>query len=495
MRVGIVALLQESNTFLDGRTTLAHFEQDLLLEGEAIRQRLAGAYHEIGGFFAGLDAADLEAVPVFAARALPFGVLTAEALAGLMDRLQAALERTGPLDGLLVAPHGATVSEAVPDVDGYWLTLLRLRFGSRFPIIGTLDLHANVSAAMVAACDALIAYRTNPHLDQRQRGIDAARLMARTLRGEVRPVMAAALPPVAINIVSQATAEAPCRDVYAEADRMLEQPGVLSNSVLLGFPYADVAEMGAAVLVVTDGDVPRAQQLAGELADFWWQRRQAFAPPLLGVEEAVAQAAALEGPVCLLDMGDNVGGGSPGDGTILAHALHARRLAPAFVCLADPDSVVQATAAGVGGRLRLALGGKTDRRHGEPLLAEVTVRGLSAGRFEEPEARHGGFVSFDQGPTAVVETDAGLTVMLTTRRMTPFSLRQLTSAGLEPKRFRVLVAKGVNAPLAAYAPVCRHLLKVDTPGVTSADLGRLEYRQRRRPMFPFEPDATYTPLI
>src|SRR3954454_9929420 len=101
MRVGIVALLQESNTFLDGRTTLAHFEQDLLLEGEAIRQRLAGSHHEIGGFFAGLESAGVEAVPVFVARALPFGLLTADTLAGLLARLTAALDRAGPLDGLL----------------------------------------------------------------------------------------------------------------------------------------------------------------------------------------------------------------------------------------------------------------------------------------------------------------------------------------------------------------------------------------------------------
>ncbi len=487
MRVGIVALLQESNTFLAGRTTLMHFEQDLLLEGEAIRQRLGASHHEIGGFFAGLEAAGLEAVPIFAARALPFGVVTAATLDALLVRMSAALDRAGPLDGLLVAPHGATVSEAIADVDGHWLTLLRQRFGPGFPIIGTLDPHGNLSPAMVEACDALIAYRTNPHLDQRQRGFDAAQLLARTLRGEVRPTMAAAFPPLAINIVCQATAEPPCRAMCELAERMLAQPGVLSNSLLLGFPYADVPEMGAATVVVTDGDAGLARRLADELAAAWWARREEFVPRLISVEEAVAQAAKRDGPICLLDMGDNVGGGSPGDGTFLAHALQAHRVLPAFVCLADPTLALHATRASVGARLpRLAMGGKADANHGIALVADVTVRAVTDGRFEEPEARHGGFVSFDQGPTAVVETDAGLTVMLTTRRMVPFSLRQLTAAGLEPTRFRVLVAKGVNAPLAAYAPVCRELIRVDTPGVTSANLDRLNYRHRRRPMFPFE---------
>jgi microcystin degradation protein MlrC len=493
MRVGIVALLQESNTFLAGRTTLTHFEQDLLVEGDAVRERLAGAHHEVGGFFAGLAEAGITAVPVFAARALPFGVVAADAFDALLQRMHAALDRAGPLDGLLVAPHGATVSAAALDADGAWLTRLRQRFARPFPIIGTLDLHANLSAAMVAACDALIAYRTNPHLDQRERGREAATLMARTLRGAVRPVMAAAFPPLAVNIECQATAEEPCRSLYAAAALLREQPGVLSVSIVLGFPYADVPAMGSSTAVVTDGDDALARRLAGELAGAWWQRRTEFAGRLISVEEAVRRAAELPGPVCLLDMGDNVGGGSPGDGTVLVHALARQQPGPLFVCLCDPQAVAQATVAGVGKRLRLRVGGKTDPLHGEPFGDDFTVLGLFDGRFHEPEPRHGGFTTFDQGPTALLQTGDAITIMATTRRMAPFSLRQLTAFGVEPAPFHVLVAKGVHAPHAAYAPVCRHLLRVDTPGVTSADLSRLDYHHRRRPMYPFEPDTDWTP--
>jgi microcystin degradation protein MlrC len=487
-RVGILALLQESNTFLAGRTTLAHFEQDLLAEGDAVRARLADAHHEVGGFFAGLAEAGAIAVPVIAARALPYGVVTADAWDALLARMDAALDRAGPLDGLLVAPHGSTVSENHPDADGHWLTRLRQRYPRPIPIIGTLDLHANLSPAMAAACDAFVAYLTNPHLDQRERGREAARLMVRTLRGEVRPVTAAAFPPLAVNIECQATAEEPCRSLFALAETVRVRPGVLAVSVLLGFPYADVAEMGAAVTVTTDADAALAQRLADELTAAWWARREEFTGRLVSVEDAVVRAARLEGPVCLLDMGDNVGGGSPGDGTVLLHALASHHVVPAFACLCDPEAVQQATSAGVGARLALAVGGKTDALHGEPFAAEFTVRGLFNGRFDEPEPRHGGFTTFDQGATAVLETDAGMTVMLTARRMAPFSLRQLTAFGVEPARFRVLVAKGVHAPAAAYAPVCRHLLRVDTPGVTSADLARLTYRHRRRPLFPLERD-------
>jgi microcystin degradation protein MlrC len=387
------------------------------------------------------------------------------------------------------------VSERLADVDGHWLSMLRVRFPQPFPIIGTLDLHANLSPTMADACDALIAYRSNPHLDQRARGEEAAALMARTLRREVRPTMAAAFPPLAINIAAQATAEFPCRAIYGLADEMLARPGVLSNSLVLGFPYADVPEMGAATIAVVDNDPVAARRLADELAQKWWDLRAEFVPRLIGVDEAVEQAARLEGPDCLLDMGDNDGGGSPGDGTVLAHALHARQLGPAFVCLVDPDAASRAAEAGVGAQLQLSIGGKADAaRHGPPLELEVVVRRLTEGRFEEPNPRHGGFTRFDQGSTAVVETvdGAGLTIMLTTRRMAPFSLGQLTSAGVKPEAFRVLIAKGVHAPVAAYAPVCKHLIRVNTPGVTTADLKQFTYHHRRRPMYPLEPNTDWT---
>lgn len=493
MRVGIIALLQESNTFIQDVTTLKHFESELLCEGEEVRRRLQGTLHETGGFFQGLETEKIEAVPIFAARALPYGTVTAETFAALMTRLQGALAKSGPVDGVLVAPHGATVSADIPDVDGHWLRLVRAHYGPKVPIIGTLDLHGNTSKLMTDSCDALIGYRTNPHLDQLQRGLDAAHMMARTLRGEIRPTMAAQFPPMAINIERQHSFEEPCKSLYQCADEMLMQPKVLSNTLMLGFPYADVPEMGCAVMVVTDNDASLARKLCAELAQHWWDRRAEFVGHLISIDDAVLRAKSLQGPVCLLDMGDNVGGGSPGDGTEILHALARHRVGPAFVCLHDPEAVRQADEAGVGAKVRLSVGGHADSLHGASFTSDFIVQGFFDGKFEESQARHGGIKSFDQGRTALVHTPDGITVMLTTRRMVPFSLKQLTTFGVDPAQFQVLVAKGVNAPVAAYAPVCKHLIRVDTPGVTCADVRKLPFHNRRRPMFPFEPDMTWTP--
>jgi microcystin degradation protein MlrC len=141
----------------------------------------------------------------------------------------------------------------------------------------------------------------------------------------------------------------------------------------------------------------------------------------------------------------------------------------------------------------MAVGGKTDQLHGKPFSARFTVKGLYDGRFHEPETRHGGFTDCDQGPTAVVRAETGVTFMLTSRRMPPFSLHQLTTFDVDPTQFHVLVAKGVNAPVAAYRPVCRHLLRVNTPGCTTADMTTLNFEDRRRPLFPFEKDSAWEP--
>ncbi len=488
MRVGILSLIHESNTFSHTPTTLDLFRRDGILTGEAVADHFRGGFHEISGFLEGLDGAGIDAVPMFYASTPPSGRITVDTCDALIEMMFAQLAAAGPLDGLLVAPHGANAGEGADyhDLDGCWLNRLRGEVGPDIPIICTIDPHANLSQRMVAACDATIAYRTNPHLDQKQRGLEAAALMARTLRGEVRPVQAAAFPPVAIGIERQYTSSPPCRPLYEKADAWLEATGVLSDSIVLGFPYADVPEMGSAFIAVTDGDPDLAQRIADDLAGYLVAHRHEFVGEFISIPEAVDAALDGEGPVCLLDMGDNVGGGSAADGTLIAHELLKRGEVKTFLCLYDPGSVERAVAAGVGARLTLEMGGKTDDRHGPPIRTEVRVQGIHEGRFTETAVRHGGRTAFYMGRTAVVTTDSGLTVSLTSLRTVPVSLGMMTSIGLDPTDFHVLIAKGVHAPTAAYAPVSKRLIRVDTPGATTADMRRFDFRYRRRPLYPFE---------
>ena len=250
--------------------------------------------------------------------------------------------------------------------------------------------------------------------------------------------------------------------------------------------------MGGTVLAVSEHSQELAESAAKQLADFWWAMKDEFTGQLISVEDAIAMANEVRAsdktrPVGLLEMGDNVGGGSPGDGTWITHGWLKHGHGKVLTVIADPDVVSTATKSGVGTTLSLSVGGKIDpARHGAPLVDRFKVKSLSEGVFSEPETRHGGYSKFNQGPTAVLESDSGVTVIATTLRVAPMSLHQVLSQGLNPADFAAIVIKGVHAPVAAYAPVCSRLIRVNTDGATTANVHRLAFSHRRRPMEPFE---------
>lgn len=308
--------------------------------------------------------------------------------------------------------------------------------------------------------------------------------MRETLKGEISPVQSASFPDLAINIQCQNTSEEPLLSFYKTAENLVEPHRILSHSIVLGFPYADVLEMGSAVIVVSDSNEGLARTKANMVAEEMWERREQFAPEFLSVGKAVEKVNQIESsPVVLLDMGDNVGGGSPANSTAIALDWIKHGKGPAFVCLHDPATLSLAIESGAKACISAKIGDPS-----APVCGDFEVISLHDGKFSESEARHGGFSDFDQGTTAVLKSpDSKLTIMVTERRMAPFSLSQLTTFGVDPADFKMIVAKGVIAPMAAYEPVAKGgFLHVDSPGVTRADMTKLEYQHRRRPMFPFE---------
>ncbi|MFM8401540.1 MAG: M81 family metallopeptidase, partial [Pirellula sp.] len=224
--------------------------------------------------------------PIGAYRATPAGAIPKETWERIVEDLLGRTRSALPLDGLLIAAHGAAVAEHARDADGDFLSRIRQLVGPDLPIVATLDPHGNLSSRMVTACNALTAYRTNPHLDQHARGLEAAEILTKTLRREIRPVMHAEYLPLVINIERQSTDEPHLKRIYEIADRQLENPKAISNSILLGFPYADVPEMGSAVVAVTDNDPELARGMAKELYDAIWEARDAMLGVLIPIETA-----------------------------------------------------------------------------------------------------------------------------------------------------------------------------------------------------------------
>jgi microcystin degradation protein MlrC len=484
MRIAIAGLMHESNTFNPLLTDRAAFAAgSLIFTGESWGE-WRDAHHEVGGFLEAAEKENFEPVPLVMAWATPSGPTCDDVFEDVLARLIEGLRREQP-DGLLLALHGAMVTQAHLDADGEVLARLRAVVGPDFPIAVTLDLHGNVSQRVVDQSTLTAAYRTCPHVDQRETGRRAAALLMRKLRGEIRPCQALAKPPLIINIMAHDTSREPLRP-FMEATRALErQPGILAASLLPGFAYADVPQMGPAVIVVADGDPELARREANKLAADLWEARRAFVADLPGPDKAVRMALEADRlPVVLVDTGDNVGGGSAGDGTVLLRELLRQGAPGSVVCLYAPEEVRQCQTAGSGAEVRLTVGGKVDRLHGEPIAVTGRVRLLHEGTYVEPEVRHGGKRINHQGPTALVELAGDNLLVLNSLRHPPFSLGQLTCLGIEPRRQRILAVKAAIAYKAAYAPIAGTIIEVDTPGLTAVNPERFVYRHVRRPLFP-----------
>ncbi len=492
MRIAALGFYHESNTFVETLTEVAQFEETAWLQGGEITRVEGEAHSSMAGFLAVGEQPGVEVVPLLFVRATPSGTVSAEAFDRIAGALIASLERDGPWDAVLLVLHGAAVSERHQDADAEVAARVRAAVGDRVPIGLALDMHTNLSPRLIENVDVTTIYRTNPHVDARERALECAEIVVRTVRGEVQPVQALVLVPAVINILRQFTGEEPMSGILAELEAGLARPGMLSASVTEGYPYADVAELGMAVLAVHDGSEAAAVAEATRLAEQVWRRRDGFTGAAEPVDDALRRAAAaVRGPALLLDVGDNIGGGAPGDSTVLLEAALRLGLRGLLTILHDPVAVEICAQTGVGETRTLSVGG----RSGPPRPIEVTgrIRFVGDGRFEEPTPTHGGFRHFDPGTTAVLDTTDGHTIVLMSKLVAPLSLRQLTTLDLDPTAFAMVVAKGVQSPRPAYEPIAGDVIMVDTPGVTSADLTSFAYELRRTPLYPFEDVPDYRP--
>ncbi|TDD70750.1 M81 family peptidase [Jiangella aurantiaca] len=487
MRLALLGLFHEANTFSPLKADRALFASGGVFRGKEIVDEYGGSSTTIGGHLAAGERLGVDVVPLTFAFVNPVGAVTEDAFEWLAGEMLGELANGGPWDGVLLNLHGAAVAEHLADADAELARRVRAVVGPGVPVGTVLDLHGNASPALVDALTVTLAYQTNPHVDAAVQGARCVELVVRAARGEIAPVQVLVPLPVVVNIARQDTGEEPMASLVAAAERVAARPGMLWAGVIEGFPYADVPHVGMSCLTVHDGDRLAAEWAAWELADAVWSRRDDLQASGHTVEEALDVAEREHGPVVLLDVGDNIGAGAPGDSTVLLAAAVRRGLRSLVQTLWDPDAAAACVAAGAGAEVTLSVGARHGHSAGAPVPVKGRVRLISDGRFEEPAPTHGGFRWFDMGSTAVLETADGPTLVLMSRQTMNTSRRQLTALGLDPAAFQVIVAKGVNGPRAAYAPIASRLVVVDTDGITAMGLDRFTYRNRRRPLYPFEP--------
>lgn len=495
MRLAAAGFGHRANTFASARATIDVWQRSGILEGNQIREQHRSAGSTMAGFLAyEAETAD-ELVPLVYSRITSTGASTREAYEYLCDLMIGELRIQGPWDGVLLSLHGAAVAEHRQDADGEFVRRVRAAVGPLVPIGVTLGIHANLSRQLVAAADVITVHQTTSHVDAAEQGLACARLIGRTVRGEIQPAMALVSPPLVANILRHGgTAARPMAGLVRLAREHQQRRRVLSVSVVGGFPYADVAHMGMSFVAVTDNDPVLAKEITGVLAVAAWDRRAQMVGKAPSPDEALQRAAdavSAAGPVVILDMGDNVLAGGSGDSTHLLHAARRLGITGVAVSICDPAAVAACAAVGPGGRVQISMGGKTDGRHGAPFPITGQVVAIADGSFEDPAPTSGGTRHFDLGRSASVRSDDGYVFAIHSRPAGALSQEQFRTLGIEPKDLEIIAAKGVRFPRAVFEPIATKLIWANTPGVTSADLSTFAYKHRRSPMYPYEPDTVW----
>ena len=484
MRVAIAGFSHESNTFSSQPTGVNDFA---LSEGQDLICHYRDTFHELAGYIAGAEEYGYEIIPIVAAGATPAAQVTKEAYKKFVDLILAGLKNSPSVDGVLLALHGAMVAEEFPHADAETVKRVREQVGVDVPIVVTHDYHSNIPPDLVEMADALIVYKTNPHIDQPERGLQAASILVDAIRRNVKPVTAIAKPELVYNIYYHNTSTAPMQPLMQMAKDLEQEPGILACSIAAGYQYADVPHMGPSIVVVADGDIDLAEHHAQSISKRMWELRDDLVPQVPNPAEAVELAkSSNKFPVCLLDFGDNIGGGSSGDSTFILHELLLQSV-EGWVCTVwDPKGAEECFKTGINGQVDLLVGGHTDKMHGEPCRISGRVRTLHDGMYEETERRHGGGRRFDQGRTAVIDVDGKGLLILNSIRSSPNSIHQITSVGIQPLQHKILVAKGAVAPRAAYEPFCSKLIEVASGGATDILRNKDQYEFARSNLYEWQ---------
>jgi microcystin degradation protein MlrC len=487
MRFAVGGLMHETHTFSNVRTYAEPFQ---LREGEAILD-LAGTNASIGGAIDGCRTAGVEIVPLVYGFAIPAGYVDREVYEALASRLIDRLATAGDVEGVVLTLHGAMVVDGIDDAELDILERVRAVVGPTLPVAVTLDFHANTSRSLTELATLIVGYDTYPHVDPGERAIEAVQLLVRTVRGEIVPTMGFAAPPLMPVPQAQMTGREPFASLFVHVHELEAAGTALSITLAGGFAYSDVPMAGLSVTVVTDNDPVRAQTLANEIAAMAWDLREQMVVTNVPVPEAVATAIAEPtGPVVLVDVGDNIGGGTPGDGTVVLAELLRQDAQRAVVVIADAEAAAQAGAAGVGSEVDLLVGGKVDRLHGDPVRMQGVVRSLHDGQWVHEGPENAG-VPVDSGPTAVVVA-GGVTVVLTSLKTMPGDQQQLKSVGIEPTEQHILVMKSAIRWRGGFEGITTRSIDLDTSGLGSVNLATFPYQRIRRPIFPLDPETSWS---
>jgi microcystin degradation protein MlrC len=493
-RIAVGGFLHETNTFAPTKATYQDFVHGggwpAMAQGDDVLKIMRNINVGLSGFIEAAEARGWEMAPTISCGASPSAHVTKDAYERIVKVMVEGISAAGPLDAVYLDLHGAMVTEHLDDGEGEILARVRKVIGKELPLVVSLDLHANVTPEMVEHADALIAYRTYPHVDMADTGRAAAKHLALLLKTEQKFAKAFRQLPFLIPISWQCTNDQPTKGIYRKL-AALESDAVPTLSFAPGFPAADFCHCGPSVFAYgrTQADADAA---ADNIATLIESHEDDFDgriySPDEGVRHAMELATRAKKPIIIADTQDNPGAGGDSDTTGMLRALVRNNATRAAIgVIYDPDSAKAAHAAGVGASVTLALGGKSGIAGDAPYKETFVVEKLSDGKFVAPGPYYGGR-DMDMGPSAALRI-GDIRVVVSSHKAQLADQSMYRYVGIEPTEQAILVNKSSVHFRADFEPIAEKLLICAAPGAMPADTAALPWT-RLRPGIRIRPNGT-----
>jgi microcystin degradation protein MlrC len=473
MRIALACVMQESNSFAPG---LTEFEDFLIEPGESLRAVYGGTNTEMAGFLEELDRLRDEPVPLVSVYALSGGPVSKRAFGRISELLQSQLNRS-ELDGLLIALHGAWVSEDGCSADAELAGMIRETVGREKPVVATLDFHANLQLSLLNELDAVVGYRTYPHIDMAETGRKAARIIHDLVTAGTRTCTYWLPIPLLAPPQSAVTDRSPIRETIRALDGSLSSRGILSSSFFCVQPWLDIQGVSSGIAVVArplDETIPvQMRKIAQEL----WERRNEFVVDWVGPQELTARIRKeVRRPVIVSEAFDSPTGGAPGDNPgLLSTLTPSRNELSACIFVVDPESASLARRIGVGGLFHGELCAKQD---------EGIVVHLSDGEFVHRGPAFTGRKGA-MGPTAILEAGR-MKIVVASRPVMTIDPELYRSQKIEPQEQDAVAVKSPSLFRPGYAPITGCIVDLDMPGVCRGNLKEVPFLKIERPLYPLD---------
>jgi microcystin degradation protein MlrC len=488
MKFLIGMFAHESNCFCAHPTGEDEFKQLELIWGEGLLEAHRDKRTVLGGFIDELEGEGHQVIGSVSAMAVPSGPIETNFYKRIKRDIVESVQKVGQLDGVLLSLHGAMNVEEkaeIFDPEGDIVTAVREAVGSDLPIAVVLDLHSDTTDLLIENTDISLAYNEEPHRDAYERGLEAARLILRTLRDEIHPTSVRERVPMLLPAINMATDKGPLHDLHLFRKELETTPGVIDISLHAGFYGADQPEVGFSIVCTTDNNQDLARTIARQMAEVAWKKREEFIVSLTPIDEAVRQALFSRESVGLIDEADDPAGGGAADSVaILRGMIEGGVQSGGISTVKDTEVIREMARLGEGKRITVLLGGKTDNMHGKPLHIEGIVRNLHRAPIQT-DTWSGKL--YDVGVIGVLDVN-GILVLVTEQKVITENIDLFEILGYDVRKLQAVCFKGLGLHIRqALEGKIQTFIPVDGIGVTHPDVRKLgPYRRIRRPVWPLD---------